>query len=194
MSRCFVPGYPQSLPLLPIPTSRCPNAGCTIFAGKIAWTLQNVGFPGGEAVKNLPANVGDTRDAALIPGMGRSPGEGNDNPFQYSCLGDPMDRGAWWAIVHRVTKSPTLQSDQAHVLQSLMLFMIFYKEMGTSIDRINCGHDPGAKVRKEQISLTSSVDLGKKWKKLDLPLARISFLYLRIGHRNTTRFTVWLSD
>ena len=84
-----------------------------------------MGFPSGEAVKNLPANVGDTRDAALIPGMGRSPGEGNGNPFQYSCLGDPMDRGAWWAIVHRVTKSPTRQSDQAHVLQSLMLFMIF---------------------------------------------------------------------
>ena len=52
-------------------------------------------------VKNLPANPGDTD---LIPGLGRSPGEGNDNPLQYSCWENPMDRGAWWAIVHAVTK------------------------------------------------------------------------------------------
>ena len=56
-------------------------------------------------VKNLPANAGDMRDAGSIPGSGRSPGEGNGNPLQYSCLGNPMDRGAGWAIVHRVTKS-----------------------------------------------------------------------------------------
>ena len=53
---------------------------------------------GGSVVKNLPANAGD---AGLIPGMERSPGEGNGNPLQYSCLGNPKDRGAWWAIVHR---------------------------------------------------------------------------------------------
>ena len=52
-------------------------------------------------VRNPPANAGDV---GLIPGSGRSPGEGNDNPLQYSCLGNPMDRGAWWAIVHGVTK------------------------------------------------------------------------------------------
>ena len=50
-------------------------------------------------VKNLPVNVGDS---GLIPGSGRSPGEGNGNPLQYSCLGNPMDRGAWQGIVHRV--------------------------------------------------------------------------------------------
>ena len=50
-----------------------------------------MGFSGGSAVKNLPANAGDR---GLIPGSGRSPGEGNDNPLQYSCLGTPMDRGA----------------------------------------------------------------------------------------------------
>ena len=55
-------------------------------------------------VKNLLANAGDTGDAALIPGSGRSPGEGNGNPLQYSCLEDPMDRGAWWATVYGVTK------------------------------------------------------------------------------------------
>ena len=58
-------------------------------------------------VKHLPANAGDVRDAGLIPGSGRSPGEGHGNPLQYSCLEDPMDRGAWQAIVHGVTKSWT---------------------------------------------------------------------------------------
>ena len=58
--------------------------------------------PGGSAVKNAPANAGDTRDVGLIPGSGRSPGEGNGNPLQYSCQGKPMDRGAWWNIVHGV--------------------------------------------------------------------------------------------
>ena len=58
-------------------------------------------FPGGSAIKNLPASAGDT---GLIPGSGRALGEGNDNPLQYSCLGNTMDRGAWWAIVHGVAK------------------------------------------------------------------------------------------
>ena len=65
------------------------------------------GFPGGTVVKNLPANAGDARDAGLIPRLGRSPGVGNGNPLQYSCLENPMDRGAWWATVHRITKSWT---------------------------------------------------------------------------------------
>ena len=52
-------------------------------------------------VKNPPANAGDV---GLIPELGRSPGEGNGNPLQDSCLGNPMDRGAWWATVHGVTK------------------------------------------------------------------------------------------
>ena len=52
-------------------------------------------------VKNLPANAGDM---GLIPDLGRSPGEGNGNPLQYSCLGNPMDRGAWQATVHGVAK------------------------------------------------------------------------------------------
>ena len=58
-------------------------------------------------VKNLLANAGDIRDAESIPGLGRSPGEGHDNPLQYFCLKNPMDRRAWWAMVHRVTKSWT---------------------------------------------------------------------------------------
>ena len=58
-------------------------------------------------VKNLPANAGDTRDVGFIPGSARSPGRGNGNPLQYSCLENPMDRGAWWATVHGVAKSQT---------------------------------------------------------------------------------------
>ena len=65
------------------------------------------GFPGGTVVKNLPANAGDAGDAGLIPGSGRSLGGGNGNPLQYSCLENPMDRRAWWATVHEVTKSRT---------------------------------------------------------------------------------------
>ena len=55
-------------------------------------------------VKNPPANEGDV---GLIPGSARSPGEGNGNPLQYFCLGNPIDRGAWWATVHGVAKSWT---------------------------------------------------------------------------------------
>ena len=60
------------------------------------------GFPGGPVVKNLPANAGES---VSVPGLGRSPGKGNSNPLRYSCLENPMDRGAWQATVHRVTKS-----------------------------------------------------------------------------------------
>ena len=59
-------------------------------------------------VKNLPANAGDRRDAGLIPGLGIFPGGEHGNPLQYSCMENPMDRGAWQATVHRVTKSQTL--------------------------------------------------------------------------------------
>ena len=58
-------------------------------------------------IKNPPAKAGGIRDMGLIPSQGRSPGEGNGNPLQYSCLENPMDKGAWGAIVHRVTKSQT---------------------------------------------------------------------------------------
>ena len=58
-------------------------------------------------VKNLPANARDVRDMGSIPGLGRSPGGGHSNPLQYSYLENPMDRGAWQAIVHSVTKSQT---------------------------------------------------------------------------------------
>ena len=58
-------------------------------------------------VKNWPASAGDTRDLGSIPGSGRYPGEGNGNPLQFSCLENPMDREAWRATVHGITKSQT---------------------------------------------------------------------------------------
>ena len=69
------------------------------------------------AVKNLPANAGDIRDVSLIPGVGGPPGVGNGNPLQYSCLENPMDRGAWQATVHRVAKCRTRlkQIGTAHI-------------------------------------------------------------------------------
>ena len=62
-------------------------------------------FPGGSVVKNPPANAGGAGDTGSIIELGRSPGGGNGSPLQYSCLGNPMDRGAWWATVQGVTKN-----------------------------------------------------------------------------------------
>ena len=58
-------------------------------------------------VRNPPASAGDVRDMGSIPGSGRFPGIGNGNPLQYSCLGNSMDSGAWWATVHSIAKSQT---------------------------------------------------------------------------------------
>ena len=68
------------------------------------WIEEVEGFPGGSVVKNPPTNA---EDVGLILHSGRSPEEGNGYPLQYSCLGNPMDRGGWWAIVHGVAKSQT---------------------------------------------------------------------------------------
>ena len=62
------------------------------------------GFPGGSGVKNPSTTAGDTGDLSSIPGLGRSPGEGNGNPLQYSCVENPMDRGAWQTIDHGVAE------------------------------------------------------------------------------------------
>ena len=76
-------------------------------------------FPGGSEVKASASNAGDP---GSIPGSGRSPGEGNGNPLQYSCLENPMDRGTWWAAVHGVTKSRTRLSDFTYLLMHILIF------------------------------------------------------------------------
>ena len=82
------------------------------------------GFPGGLEVKASAWNVGDS---GSIPGSGRSPGEGNGTPLQYSCLENPMDRGAWWAAVHGVARSRTQLSDFTFTFH----FHALEKEMAT---------------------------------------------------------------
>ena len=77
-----------------------------------------LGFPGGSEVKDSACNAGDL---GSIPGLGRSPGEGNGNPLQYSCLENPMDRGAWWATVHGVAKSQTRLSNFTHSLTLVLI-------------------------------------------------------------------------
>ena len=100
--------------------------GCTIsyfyaeyFHVSVCFAIQEIintlqgktGFPCGSAGKESACSAGDTGDVNLIPGLGRSPGEGNGNPLQYSCLENPMDSRVWWATVHRVTKSQIWLSD-----------------------------------------------------------------------------------
>ena len=79
-------------------------------------------FAGSSAIKNLPANAGVGGDVGSVPVLGRSPGEGNGKPLHYSCLENPMDRGAWQDIVHGVTKSQTRLSSHAFFLQSVLSF------------------------------------------------------------------------
>ena len=89
-----------------------------------------VGFPGGSAVKNPPANAGDTRDMGSIPGLARSPGGGHSNPLQYSCLENPMDRAAWQAPVLRVPQNQTRLkrlSMHAHYAIATMLRAVYVR-------------------------------------------------------------------
>ena len=79
-----------------------------------------LGFPGGSEVKASACNAGDL---GSIPGSGRSPGEENGNPLQYSCLENPMDGGAWWATVHGIAKSQTRLSDFTFTLGSIFWFL-----------------------------------------------------------------------
>ena len=94
-------------------TTPCPIHTEQLEAPQVCNTLPpflplSCGFPGGSEVKASASHAGDP---GSIPGSGRSPGEGNGNPLQYSCLENPMDRKAWWATVHGVPKSRTRLSD-----------------------------------------------------------------------------------
>ena len=81
---------------------------CTQEKASFIITIYAAAFPGGSVVKNLPANAGDV---GLNPGLGILPRGETGYPLQYSCLGNPVDRGAWWATVHWVTKSRTRLND-----------------------------------------------------------------------------------
>ena len=89
-----------------------------------------MGFPGGSVVKNPSANAGD---AGSIPGLGRSPGEGSGNPLQYSCLGNPMDRGPWRGTIRGVEKELDTterlnNNNNTTFTPCFALYRIYYKE------------------------------------------------------------------
>ena len=92
--------------------------------------LIKLGFPGGSGSKESVCNAGDL---GSIPGSGRSPGEGNGNPLQYSCLENPMDRGAWKATVRRVAKSRTRLSDFFLSLMLMMMLIAWHAQLLDSL-------------------------------------------------------------
>ena len=118
-------------------------------------------------VKNPPANAGDTKDVDLIPGLGRSPGEENDNQLQYSCLETPLDRGTWWVTIHRVAKSQTRLSSHTHT--------------HTHTHTQSCDYHPGHLATRSLVPIQPrnavfrDCDYGlelsweTKWRHLDLP-------------------------
>ena len=88
------------------------------------------GFPSGSVVKNLPANAQDGRDAVLNSGLGRSPGGEHGNPLQYSCLGNPLYRGAWWATVHEESDATEHTHTMVFSLPDLLLKCLFHTHYG----------------------------------------------------------------
>ena len=93
-------------------------------------------FPGGSEVKKSACNAGDL---GLIPGLGRSPAEGNGNPLQYSCLENPMEGGAWWATVHGVTKSWTRLNNFTFTthMGSLLFLILYFSHIMTTTNLIH---------------------------------------------------------
>ena len=102
-------------------------------------------FPGGPDSEESTCNVGDL---GSIPGSGRSPGGGHGNPLQYSCLENPMDRGAWWATVHGVAKSQTLLSDFTFTFKNLEVWETIPAALGGFMAVVTVCSDFGAQENK----------------------------------------------
>ena len=100
--------------------------------------LSFIGFPHGSVVKNPLANAGEAEDSGSIPGSGKSTGGGNGNPLQYSCLGNPMDRGAWWAAVHGVTKSQIWLNTQVFINSINRMWLLFLCCLSSSLSHSVC--------------------------------------------------------
>ena len=89
-------------------------------------------FPGGSVGKEYAYHAGDTGDLGSIPGLGRCPESGHGNPLQYSCLGNPMDRGAWRATVHGVAKNTTEATEHSTARQDRNKFRLLQEHRGKS--------------------------------------------------------------
>ena len=110
--------------------------------------MGNLISSGGSEIKASACSAGDPWVGGSIPGSGRSPGEGNGNPLQYSCLENPMDRGAWWATVHGVTKGWTWLSD-------------FTFQSSSTFGRILITKGKGATLKRRSLADTTSLELSK---------------------------------
>ena len=122
--------------------------------------LSTMGFSSGKVVKNPPANAGDTRDAGSILGSGRSPGIGNANPLQYSCLESSMDRGLWRATVHNVAKSWTWQWLSMHTISCHIFISIHIFFIHSSVDwYLGCYHENIIKTWVENLDRHFSKDI-----------------------------------
>ena len=134
-------------------------------------------------VKNLPANAGDIRDAGLIPGSGRSPAGGNGNPLQYSCLENPMDRRAWWAMVRGITESDTTEATSHTHTQGKEVNennLRLYGERKMKVPKENLGSEENQEVRRRRVGKKSCHDEeseGGKLESEDLGLSLSSIIY-----------------
>ena len=106
-------------------------------------------------VKNLLANAGGIRDTGSIPGSGRSPGGGHGKPLQYSCLENPIDRGAWWATVHRVTESDMAEVSEHICIYTSVQFSSVVQSCPTLCDPMNCS-TPGLPVHHQLPEFTQT--------------------------------------